>query len=49
MKIYRRTWFYRLPNDLYAKSITFATALPAKRAIAALSQQLGVKPAEIWG
>lgn len=48
MIAHRRTWFYRLADERYARTITFDNPLTAAGARAALRKLLGQVPAELW-
>jgi hypothetical protein len=48
MIVRRRTWFYRLAGQQFAKAVTFAIPLTATRAKEVLSRSVGV-PIELWG
>jgi hypothetical protein len=48
MIAHRRTWFYRLAGQGFARVISFKFPVTAQKARAALQQKFGAPPLEIW-
>lgn len=48
MIVRRRTWFYRLAGQPFAKAVTFDIPLTATRAREVLRRSVGL-PIELWG
>lgn len=48
MIAHRRTWFYRLAGQDFARVISFKMPLTARKVRAALQQKFGAVPIEIW-
>lgn len=45
----RRTWYYRLAGQNFARPISFKLPISARKAKVLLRQLFGVVPVEVWG